>query len=60
MQLEAFIAQRSRAVGVDPGIASHALIAVAEHFGRLMLQDPDGFETEPLLEAVHAVLSLTR
>lgn len=59
LQLEAFIARRSRDAGIDPGIASHALIAIAEHFGRLMLQDPDGFDPEPLLDSVRAVLRLT-
>jgi AcrR family transcriptional regulator len=54
--LEAVIAGRARAVGVDPWAASHAMIAIAEHFGRLMMQDPEGFDPEPLLASVRALL----
>lgn len=42
--------------GVDPGIAAHALIAIAEHFGRMIVEDPERFEADRLLATVKGLL----
>jgi hypothetical protein len=35
--------------GVDADLAAHALLAVAEHFGRLLLADPATYPPERLV-----------
>ena len=42
---------------VDPGIAAHALIAIAEHFGRMIVEDPERFEADRLLATVEGLLA---
>jgi AcrR family transcriptional regulator len=45
---------------VDSEIASHALIGAAEHFGRIIIEDPESFDGERLVRAVEAMLSALR
>jgi AcrR family transcriptional regulator len=42
---------------VDPEVAAHAILAILEHFGRLLLTDPDRFSTERLVETVTGLLA---
>jgi AcrR family transcriptional regulator len=42
---------------LDVEIVSHALVAVLEHFGRLLLEDPRRFETDRLVAAIRGPLS---
>jgi len=42
--------------GVDAEVLSHAALAVLEHFGRLLIEDPDRFEPDRLVASVVAVL----
>lgn len=41
---------------VDADLYSHAVLAIVEHFGRVMVDDPDRFTTERLMEGAKAVL----
>lgn len=50
------IAERPGAEQIDTGMAAHALIGVAEYFGRLIVTDPDAFDTERLTLAVGSLL----
>lgn len=43
---------------VDVELASHALIGVLEHFGRLLLEDPDRFEPDRLVAFAAGLLSV--
>jgi len=42
---------------LDVEVVSHALVAVLEHFGRLLLEDPRRFETDRLVSAIRGLLS---
>ena len=42
---------------LDLDVMSHALVAVLEHFGRLLLEDPKRFETDRLIAAIRGLLS---
>jgi AcrR family transcriptional regulator len=42
--------------GLDAELLAHALLAVLEHFGRILLTEPDRFDTERLVGAVAGVL----
>jgi AcrR family transcriptional regulator len=42
---------------LDIEVVSHALVAVLEHFGRLLLEDPRRFETDRLVAAVRGLLA---
>ena len=42
---------------LDVEVVSHALVAVLEHFGRLLLEDPRRFETDRLVVAIRGLLS---
>ncbi|KRF16658.1 hypothetical protein ASG90_10345 [Nocardioides sp. Soil797] len=42
--------------GSDSEILAHAVVAVLEHFGRLLLDDPNRFEPDRLVRAVHSVV----
>lgn len=53
--LEAGLALRG-GPDLDAEIVSHALMAILEHFGRLIVEDPDRFEVERLVATVQAVL----
>ena len=41
---------------LDAEVLGHALLGVAEHFGRLLLSDPDRLDTERLVAAARSVL----
>jgi AcrR family transcriptional regulator len=43
---------------VDAELAAHALVAVAEHFGRMLLEDPARFDADRLVAAVSSMLGL--
>lgn len=43
---------------VDAPVAAHALLAVAEHFGRLVLEDEPPFDPERLVRAVRGLLGV--
>jgi AcrR family transcriptional regulator len=42
---------------LDVEVVAHALVAVLEHFGRLLLEDPKRFETDRLIAAIRGMLS---
>jgi hypothetical protein len=42
---------------VDAEIASHALIGVAEHLGRILVEEPDRFDAERLVATIAALLA---
>lgn len=59
-QLEQLIDLALRGQGgppLDAEVAAHAVLAVAEHFGRLTLLEPDRFDTDRLTDMVRLVLS---
>ena len=41
---------------LDAEVMAHAILAVLEHFGRLILDDPDRFDTDRLVGAVAGLL----
>jgi AcrR family transcriptional regulator len=45
---------------LDAELLAHALLAVLEHFGRLLLTDPERFDTDRLVEAVTGVIAALR
>ncbi|HWF55499.1 MAG TPA: TetR/AcrR family transcriptional regulator [Solirubrobacteraceae bacterium] len=49
-------ARQLRVDDLDAEIAAHAAIGVAEYFGRLIVEDPEGFDTERLVRAVGSLL----
>jgi AcrR family transcriptional regulator len=53
--LAAGLTLRGGRVG-DVEVASHALVAVLEHFGRLLLEDPDRFEPDRLVDLARMLL----
>ncbi|RAG82627.1 TetR/AcrR family transcriptional regulator [Streptacidiphilus pinicola] len=44
--------------GLDPQVLAHALVACAEHFGRLALTDPETFDPAHLVDQVRLLLRL--
>lgn len=46
-----------RAGSADVDVLAHAVMAVLEHFGQLLLEEPDLFTVERLVTTVKAVLS---
>jgi AcrR family transcriptional regulator len=46
--------------GVDAEVLSHAAVATAEHFGRMLLADPPAIEIERLVDAVGSLLGALR
>jgi AcrR family transcriptional regulator len=42
---------------VDAELYSHAVLAIVEHFGRVMIDDPDRFTAERLIGGAEAVLA---
>jgi AcrR family transcriptional regulator len=42
---------------LDPQLLAHALVACAEHFGRVALTDPDRFGPDHVANQVHALLA---
>jgi AcrR family transcriptional regulator len=45
---------------LDAEVTAHAILAVLEHFGRLLLTEPDRFDTERLVATVSGLLSALR
>jgi AcrR family transcriptional regulator len=45
---------------VDPEMAAHALLGVAEYFGRLIVADPEGFDVDRLVATIEALLGALR
>ena len=43
--------------GVDPEVASHVVLATLEHFGRLLMSEPDRFTPEQLAGTATAVVA---
>jgi AcrR family transcriptional regulator len=43
--------------GVDSEVLSHAAIGIAEHFGRILIEDPDRFSSERLAATAEATLT---
>ncbi|MFL6106727.1 MAG: TetR/AcrR family transcriptional regulator [Marmoricola sp.] len=42
---------------LDAEVAAHAILAILEHFGRLLLTDPERFDTERLVATITGLLS---
>jgi AcrR family transcriptional regulator len=45
---------------VDSEVAAHAILAVLEHFGRILLTDPDRFDTDRLVRTITGLLAAMR
>ncbi|RNL64855.1 TetR/AcrR family transcriptional regulator [Nocardioides marmoriginsengisoli] len=45
---------------LDAEVMAHALLAILEHFGRILLTDPDRFDTERLVRTIQGVLGALR
>jgi AcrR family transcriptional regulator len=45
---------------VDTEMAAHALVGVAEYFGRMILADPEGFAVDRLVATIEALLRALR
>jgi AcrR family transcriptional regulator len=45
---------------LDAEVMAHAVVAVMEHFGRLLLLDPDRFDTDRLVAAVRGTIRSLR
>lgn len=45
---------------VDAEVAAHAVLAVLEHFGRLLLTEPDRFDTDRLVGTLTGLLKAVR
>lgn len=54
--LDAGLAQRG-GPPLDTEIAAHSLVAVAEHFGRILVEDPGRFDADRLVNAVRSLLA---
>ncbi len=46
--------------GVDDEVVSHAMLAVMEHFGRVLLDEPDRFDADRLVATLTGALHLLR
>jgi hypothetical protein len=55
--LDAIVAQHA-AVRIDTEITAHAVIGVAEYFGRLLVDEPAAIDVERLLAAVEGMLAV--
>ncbi|HEV3362900.1 MAG TPA: helix-turn-helix domain-containing protein [Acidimicrobiia bacterium] len=42
--------------GVDPGVLSHAVVAIGQHFGRLLVEDPAALDAEAVAATLSAML----
>lgn len=50
--VELILVSRTPSPGVDPALVSHALIAIAEHFGRMILEDPGSVDADRLASTI--------
>jgi AcrR family transcriptional regulator len=57
--LELGMAMRGGPV-LDAEVVAHAILAVLEHFGRILLADPDRFETDRLVATITGLLRALR
>ncbi len=46
--------------GADPEVLSHAVVAILEHFARLLVDDPDRFDVDRLVANVQQVVGALR
>jgi len=46
--------------GVDPGILSHTLVAIGEHFGRLLIEDPTAVDPAAVATTLSALIAPAR
>jgi AcrR family transcriptional regulator len=56
-RIQALLELTPLAPGADAGVAAHALIAIAEHFGRLLLETPEAVDHERLAATVVALVA---
>jgi AcrR family transcriptional regulator len=52
------VSEQQEGPAFDADLYAHALLAVVEHFGRLLLDDPDRFTTERMVEGATRLLRL--
>ena len=43
--------------GVDPHVLSHALLAIGDHFGRLLTEDPTALDPDAVADTLSAMLT---
>ena len=55
--LELALATRPESAAIDAELTGHALLAVAEYFGRMIVAEPETFDGERLARAVASLLS---
>ena len=58
--IEAAAAAGGLPAGVDPRVLSHALIAMGEHFGRLLIENPTALDPEAVATTLTALLTPPR
>ena len=56
--LVAGVSEQQDGPALDADLYAHAMLAVVEHFGRLLLDDPDRFTTERMVEGATRLLRL--
>lgn len=54
---EAVAAAGALPAGVDPGVLSHTLVAIGEHFGRLLIEDPAAVDPAAVATTLSALLA---
>lgn len=52
------VSAEQKGAAFDADLYAHALVAVVEHFGRLLLDDPDRFTTERMVDGATRLLRL--
>ena len=55
--LEAVVAAGKLPAGADPRILSHALLAIGDHFGRLLTEDPTALDPTAVASTLSAMLT---
>lgn len=58
--LEPALAARGADAALDAGIVSHALVAMGEHFARLLLERPEDVDVDALASTVGGLLAAVR
>jgi hypothetical protein len=56
--LIASVSEQQEGPAFDADLYAHAVLAVVEHFGRLLLDDPDRFTTERMVDGATRLLRL--
>jgi len=54
--LEAFAESGSLPAGVDVLVLSHAVVAIGEHFGRLLIEDPAALDPDAVAVTLSAMI----